>query len=403
MELPEINLSDYSYSLPDDRIAQHPLTNRDESKLLLYSAGTIAHHQFHQLGDYLPKNTTLVFNNTKVIPARIFFEKDTGAIIEVLLLNPLKPSTDLNLAMLAKNSSQWNCMIGNLKRWKKGMSLQRNLLVNGEEITLIANRVEDNQVVFTWDSDRLTFVDLVENVGQVPLPPYMKRKAHKQDQQRYQTVYSVSNGAVAAPTAGLHFTDSILASLESQGVTKEFITLHVGAGTFLPIKANKVVDHPMHKEQISISISNLDGFIDAERLVAVGTTSLRTLESLYWYGVKLINGQSSVFKIDKLFPYQNHESLPDFKTALRAVRQYMEAKQLPSITGNTEIFIFPSYRIRSCQGLITNFHLPSSTLILLVAAFIGEDWRKVYQSALNNQYRFLSYGDSSLLLPGISS
>ena len=403
MELPKINLSDYSYALPEDRIAQHPLTNRDESKLLVYSAGSIGHHLFHQLGNHLPEGTTLVFNNTKVIPARMYFKKDTGAVIEVVLLNPLKPSADLNQAMLAKNTAHWNCMIGNLKRWKEGMALQRTLQVDGEEITLIANRVADNQVVFTWNSDTLTFVDLVKNAGQVPLPPYMKRRPDEDDQHRYQTVYSVSSGAVAAPTAGLHFTDSMLSSLESQGISKEFITLHVGAGTFLPIKENNVADHPMHGEQISISINNLDGFIAAERLLAVGTTSLRTLESLYWYGVKLISSWSSMFKIEKLFPYQDHESLPNFKTALKVVRQHMEANQLESITGYTEIFIFPPYQIKSCQGLITNFHLPSSTLILLVAAFIGEDWRKVYQSALTNQYRFLSYGDSSLLLPGISS
>ena len=400
MELAEINLSHYSYQLPEDRIAQHPLQRRDHSKLLVYKAGTIQHHLFHQLGDHLTEDTTLVFNNTKVIPARIYFHKDTGAVIETLLLNPITPSTDINLAMLAKGSCSWTCMIGNLKRWKADLILTRTLQIEGTEVHLQAQRIGQDQVAFTWDSDTLSFVDLVKHIGEVPLPPYMKRKPDNQDQQRYQTVYSLSNGAVAAPTAGLHFTNSLLKSLEYQGVNKEFITLHVGAGTFLPIKESTVTDHPIHSEQISVSLDNLDSFLKAQQIVAVGTTSLRTLESLYWYGVKLVNDLGTEFKITKLYPYQDHREMPDFKTALRAVQQHMEANGWFSITGETEIFIFPPYQIRSCQGLITNFHLPSSTLILLVAAFIGEDWRKVYQSALQHQYRFLSYGDSSLLLPG---
>jgi S-adenosylmethionine:tRNA ribosyltransferase-isomerase len=401
MELPVINLADYQYPLPEDRIAQHPLSNRDESRLLVYQAGSIGHHHFKELSNYLPKHATLVFNDTKVIPARLLFQKDTGAFIEIFLLNPIEPTTDINLAMQERAGCTWTCMIGNLRRWKEGQTLFLNLQVDKKKVVLTASRAGTDQVTFSWGSKDLTFVEIVKSAGQVPLPPYMKRKAESEDRKRYQTVYSKSHGAVAAPTAGLHFTDSLLKILEFQGVKKEFITLHVGAGTFLPIKTGNVTDHAMHGEQVYITSKNIDHLIKSDNLIAVGTTSLRTLESLYWYGVKLINGLGQTFSIGKLFPYQDHPTRPGFKEALKAVQQQMKSKHLTSIKGHTEIFIFPPYQIKSSIGLITNFHLPSSTLILLVAAFIGDDWRKVYQSALDNNYRFLSYGDSSLLLPGI--
>jgi S-adenosylmethionine:tRNA ribosyltransferase-isomerase len=403
MEIPEIDLNKYTYRLPEHRIAQYPLPQRDQSKLLVYEKGGINHEQFDHLGKHLPEQTTLVFNDTKVIPARLLFRKSTGAVIEIFLLEPVKPSTDLNIAMQAKRSITWTCMIGNLKRWKEHQSLQLPVKVGDHIITITANRISSDQVQLDWDDPGMAFVDLIREAGQVPLPPYMKRKADPEDRTRYQTVYSRYHGAVAAPTAGLHFTDSLLESLEYQGIERKYLTLHVGAGTFQPIKASRVSDHPMHGEQIHISKLNLEDLIKAKNLVAVGTTSLRTMESLYWYGVKLIHNKGSEFHIRKLDPYQEYSFLPEFKASLEAVKLHLDNQQLDHIQGYTEIFIFPPYRTRSCQGLITNFHLPASTLILLVAAFVGDDWKMIYQEALSKDYRFLSYGDSSLLLPSIQN
>lgn len=401
MALPEINLPDYHYQLPEDRIARHPLSERDASKLLVYSDRSISHGHFKDIASYLPKDCTLVFNDTRVIPARLQFYKNTGAAIEIFLLHPLLPTSDINLAMQARGCSTWSCLIGNLKRWKRGQPLHLAIIVKGVEVVLTASKVSNNQVKFCWDQPELPFVELVKIAGQVPLPPYMKRKAQAEDLKRYQTVYSRAHGAVAAPTAGLHFTESILKSLESQGVTKEHLTLHVGAGTFQPIKTESVTDHPMHGEQISITKKSIDHLRFAKNLIAVGTTSLRTLESLYWYGVNLINNLGNEFHIEKLAPYQQYHNLPDFSQSLEAVKVHMETNNLETLNGHTEIFIFPPYHIKSCVGLVTNFHLPASSLILLVAAFIGDDWYRVYHEALKEGYRFLSYGDTSLLLPSI--
>ncbi len=399
MELPEIKLSDYSYHLPEDRIAQYPLEKRDESKLLVYSGGKIKHDRFNQLNQHLPSGAMLVFNDTKVIPARMLFQKPTGAAIEIFLLNPVTPFTDINLAMQTTGACSWTCMIGNSKRWKKGQALEMSLTLNNKKVTVKATRL-DELVTFQWNDPELRFVDLIRTAGQVPLPPYMKRDAVNQDKQRYQTVYSKVDGAVAAPTAGLHFTDNLLKELRSAGIKTEYLTLHVGAGTFQPIKTAQIVDHPMHGEQINLTLSNIDQLLATESIVAVGTTSLRTLESLHWFGVRLLNGLGDSFAIPKLAPYEKYAISPDFRESLKAISSWMRSNNLTELSGYTEIFIFPPYKIRTCSGLITNFHLPSSTLILLVAAFIGEDWKKVYQQAIEEDYRFLSYGDSSLLLPG---
>lgn len=403
MDLPKINLQDFAYPLPKHRIARYPLPLRDKSKLLVYRGGSIGHHQFRQIGEFLPEGTTLVFNDTRVIPARLQFRKETGAAIEIFLLDPVKPSHDINIAMQATQRCTWNCMVGNQKRWKPHQVLQMLITADGKLITLRAEQAAQHQVSFTWDDPALAFVDLVKAAGQVPLPPYLRRNAEPDDRDRYQTVYSKFDGAVAAPTAGLHFTGSLLESLESQGVTKEYLTLHVGAGTFQPIKTDSVIEHPMHGEQIHITLSNIERLINASSLVAVGTTSLRTLESLYWYGVQLLNGMGHDFFIHKLAPYNQYQHLPGFRKSLESVKMHLEKHQQSAITGFTEIFIFPPYQVRSSIGLITNFHLPESTLILLVAAFIGSDWKKVYREALDNNYRFLSYGDSSLLLPSIQN
>lgn len=401
MDFAQINLKDYHYDLPEDRIAQHPLAERDSSKLLVYSKQAIQHSRFKKIGSYLPENSTLVFNDTKVIPARLQFQKETGAAIEIFLLQPTQPNTDINIAMQTTGQCTWSCMIGNLKRWKPDQLLYMTITVEGMAVTLTASQVTYNQVKLSWNPEEIAFVDIVKAAGQVPLPPYMKRKAEKQDRERYQTIYSKTEGAVAAPTAGLHFTDPILDALELQGIAKEYLTLHVGSGTFLPIKTDSIVDHPMHGEQISVTYQNICNLLESNSLISVGTTSLRTLESIYWFGVKLCNDTDTKFKIDKLAPYRDYHTLPEFRQSLEIVKTFMETKNLQTITGYTEIFIFPPYHIKSCHGLITNFHLPSSTLILLVAAFIGENWREIYQEALKNNYRFLSYGDTSLLLSGI--
>ncbi|MCP4461041.1 MAG: S-adenosylmethionine:tRNA ribosyltransferase-isomerase [Cytophagales bacterium] len=381
-----IDLKDYHYSLPDERIAKFPLPKRSNSKLLLYKNGEISHTIFKSISDHLPEKCILVFNDTKVIPARLIFYKSTGARIEVFLLEPSRPS-NYEQNMNAKISCSWHCMIGNSKKWKTEE-------IEVAEIGLKATRQND-EVTFTWEQD-LTFSEILEFAGKIPLPPYIDREVIDSDKDRYQTVYSKHEGAVAAPTAGLHFTDKLLTELDEKGIAKDYLTLHVSAGTFQPIKAETVDDHPMHREQIIITKKNVENLLKSESIIPVGTTSLRTLESLYWYGVKLLNGDTDFF-IPKLYPY-GHSNIPDKTDSLRAVLDYMGENKTSKLVGHTEIFIFPGYTFRICSGLITNFHLPGSTLILLVAAMIGEDWKKVYQEALAQNYRFLSFGDSSLLL-----
>lgn len=396
----EIKLSDYTYDLPDERIAKFPLPKRDESKLQVYRQGQITHDIFKNITDYLPKNCTLVFNNTKVIPARIHFQKSTGAIIQLFLLHPVLPTLVINLAMEVTQECVWECMIGNRKRWKKGDILTQNISIEGQTIEVKAEVYDEekNHVKLSW-TNGLSFVNLIQSLGQIPLPPYLNREAELADYDTYQTVYSEKKGAVAAPTAGLHFTDEVLQNIEKQGIKQEFLTLHVGAGTFQPIKVENIIEHKMHNEQIVISKQNIENLLaNLDNIIPVGTTSMRTLESLYWYGVQLIADKNSPFFIEKLYPYQ-HENLPTPTDSLNAILQKMETHNEVEITGETEIFIFPGYQFQLCKGIITNYHQPESTLILLIAAIIGEDWRKVYDEAMKNDYRFLSYGDSSLLLP----
>lgn len=395
---PPISILDYTYTLPEERIADVPLENRDASKLLVYNHGNIEHSEFTSLPDYLPTNTLLFFNNTRVIPARIYFHKETGATIEVFLLQPAQPSSILAETMQATKSCQWYCTIGNLKRWKDQNKLTKN--VDGGVLTAELINREQGLVEFIWSPANLSFAEIISKVGITPLPPYIKRDANKDDLNRYQTVYSHHEGAVAAPTAGLHFTESVLKELDTKGIKKDFLTLHVSAGTFQPVKTENAREHIMHQEQVMVSVQNIENLLQADSLiVAVGTTSMRTLESLYWYGVKLMHDEKAAFVIDQEDAYQNYSNLPDRKEALTAVMKYMKENKLSTLIGHTSIYILPGYTFRICRGLITNFHLPGSTLMLLVAAFVGEDWKKIYQGALNNNYRFLSYGDSSLLLP----
>lgn len=398
-EVSKVKLSDYQYSLPDERIAKFPLSNRDDSKLLHYEEGEIQNLQFKNLPSLIPSESLLVFNNTKVIPARIFFFKPSGAKIEIFLLKPIAPTSEINEIMLSNGPVIWETMIGNSKKWKEGEVLKGELLIDGQKVVLEATLInrEKRQVAFKWDIQK-AFCSIIEACGEVPLPPYLNRAAVAEDRPRYQTVYSVKEGAVAAPTAGLHFTPDILEQLKLNNIDLDYLTLHVSAGTFQPIKEEMVDQHPMHSEQVIITRENLKNFLaHHSNIIAVGTTSMRSLESLYWYGVKLLQEDDKLFFIPKLYPYQDHRISPTVKESFAAILSYMEEHDLNEITGSTEIFIMPGYEFRVCDGLITNFHQPGSTLILLVAAFTKGEWRKIYDEALNNEYRFLSYGDSSLL------
>ncbi len=392
----EINIRDYTYELPADRIAIHPLEQRDRSKLLVYTRGTISHEPFKAITEHIPSNTTLYFNNTKVIQARLLFRKESGATIEIFLLNPTDPSPLLMLAMQATSRCRWRCTIGNLKRWKEGVILTKT----SESIQLAVSLVDraEGIVEFSW-KEPFTFAQLVDVFGETPLPPYLKRPASEEDKTRYQTVYSREEGAVAAPTAGLHFSEKILQELHKKGIKSEFVTLHVSAGTFQPVKTENAAEHPMHREQIIITKRNIQSLLEESRTtLAVGTTSMRSLESLYWYGVKLGEDPNSEFNILQDDAYKLKQDLSP-ADALRNVLNRMDRDKVDLITGETAVYIMPGYKFRICQALVTNFHQPGSTLILLVAAFVGDDWRKIYQEALANNYRFLSYGDSSLLMP----
>jgi len=431
--LPEILLADYQYDLPDERIAHYPVEPRDTSQLLVSQNGHIVHQHFYQLPELLPSDSFLLFNDTKVIPARLFFQKSTGSVIEIFLLHPEIPTRVINDAMQQTEHCVWSCMIGNKKRWKLGEVLSLQFAVHSPQFTVHSPQssvhssqstvptvdsllctlevswagYEKNWVKFTWSYSNeaqyrpLTFVEVVKALGELPLPPYLNRKADQQDHVSYQTVYSHTEGAVAAPTAGLHFTENIFTALTNKGIKHDFVTLHVGAGTFQPVKVANAVEHTMHSEQVVFKKSLIDNLIkNIEHIIVVGTTSMRSLESLFWFGVKLVNLTLPVpFLIEKLAPYQKYNHLPTPKEALQAVIAYMEAKDLDELVGETEVLIFPGYEFKLCKGLITNFHQPGSTLMLLVAAFVGPHWRKIYEDALTNHYRFLSYGDSSLLLP----
>ncbi len=382
-----MNLSDYTYHLPDHRIAKHPPKERGKSKLLVYKKGEITHHKFPELPDLLPEESTLVFNNTKVIPARIILHKPTGARIEVFLLEPLSPSWSHEEVMNATESCTWKCMIGNAKRWPLETTLTHDTL------NLQATRTGDQEVTFQWKEGR--FSELLEAIGKIPLPPYMNREAEEEDFERYQTIYSKMEGAVAAPTAGLHFTEPVMHELKSKDIPMEYLTLHVSAGTFQPIKTEDITQHPMHNEKIWFHRKTIESLLKAKKIIAVGTTSMRSLESLFWFGALLHEGITE-FRIKATDPY--HLAPPVLQDSLKNVLEFMDQNQMEELGGETEIFIYPGYEFQVCKGLITNYHLPQSTLILLVAAFIGEDWRRVYESALANDYQFLSYGDSSLLM-----
>ncbi len=402
----EIKLVDYDYSLPEERIAQFPLAQRDQSKLLVYQQGQTEHQHFQDLPHFLPEETLLVFNNTRVIPARLHFRRDTGAWIEIFLMKPHEPGL-VPQALASQEACVWQCLVGNRKRWKAGEVLTQTVETENEVLAIKAEWIdrEAQLVRLSWDQPAYRWIDILELWGKLPLPPYLKRELQAEDWEQYQTIYSQEKGAVAAPTAGLHFTPLVLEKLRQKNILTDFLTLHVGGGTFQPIKNEDVQTHTMHSEQMIFSLENVENLLNrAGKIVSVGTTSLRALESLYWFGVKLANhlpSQSLPFFIEKLYPYQKDTPQElSWSQSLENIYQYMKHHQIQALRGETEIFMFPGYQFRSSQALVTNFHLPKSTLILLIAAFIGQDWRRVYEEALAQEYRFLSYGDSSLLIPG---
>lgn len=397
----QISIKDFTYDLPDERIAKFPVDPRDSSQLLLYRNGEISRSQFRHLPDFLPENSLLVYNNTKVIRARMFFRKETGAQIEIFCLEPLSPA-DYAQNFQAQGSCEWLCLVGNLKKWKGGQ-LSRRLMVDGREVVFSAEHigVEDKaqRIRFSWTPAEVRFGDLLEEAGQIPIPPYLNRESQQSDERSYQTVYSRIEGSVAAPTAGLHFTPAVLQNIDDKQIKRQEVTLHVSASTFQPVKSEQMDGHPMHLEFISADEALIRDLMAYEgRITAVGTTSVRTLESLYWFGVHLLETKfaESAWTLDQWYPYQTH---PDYsmQEALQAILDDLQQRGENVFTASTRLLIAPGYAFRVVSDIITNFHQPQSTLLLLVSAYVGEDWRKIYDYALQNDFRFLSYGDSSLL------
>lgn len=406
MDTKHIQIKDFNYNLPDERIAKFPLAKRDNSKLLLYRHGVVTEDVFHNIAQYLPKGALMVFNNTKVIQARLHFRKETGALIEVFLLEPYMPA-DYEQMFQTTGHCSWLCMIGNLKKWKEG-SLKRTFDVKGKEVTLVAERKEDvhksYRVDFSWDASDVSWAELLDAVGELPIPPYLNRETQESDKTTYQTVYSKVKGSVAAPTAGLHFTPEVLADIDRHGIDREELTLHVGAGTFKPVKSEEIQDHEMHTEYICVHRQTLEKLIRHEaKAIAVGTTSVRTLESLYYIGVKLektLDLSEEELHVCQWEPYENAVAKPI--TPLKAIENilaYLDKHGLSALHASTQIIIAPGYEYNIVKMLVTNFHQPQSTLLLLVSAFVHGDWRKIYDYALAHDFRFLSYGDSSLLIP----
>lgn len=402
MPVPHIDTALYDYELPDERIAKYPLDKRDKSKLLIYDKGEIKQSHFANIEDFLPKGGfTMVFNNTKVIRARLMFHKETGAQIEIFCLEPIIP-TEVQLAFVERKSTTWKCIIGNSKKWKEG-TLHLNTKTAHGDVVLNATRksVDGNtsEIIFDWENENVTFAELIEAAGVIPIPPYLNRETENIDNTRYQTVYSEHKGSVAAPTAGLHFTEDILAKIKADGNELVNLTLHVGAGTFKPVQTKDVEQHVMHAEHVVVEAQAIKNIGWGKKpLVAVGTTSVRTLESLYWLGVKLLAGHDIE---NGLSQWDAYELPQDYSAqdALGALLKYIEEKGTDELHSITQIMIMPGYKFRIVDLLITNFHQPHSTLLLLIGAFIGLDWQKVYRYALDNDFRFLSYGDSSLLIP----
>ncbi|MBQ6652546.1 MAG: S-adenosylmethionine:tRNA ribosyltransferase-isomerase [Prevotella sp.] len=430
----DLKMADYDYELPDERIAKYPLPRRDQSKLLVYDRGAISEDCFANLADRLPDDALMVFNNTKVIHARLHFRKATGALIEIFLLEPVSPS-DYEQAFGQTATCRWNCLVGNQKKWKEGtlsapiasgtlrvtrVSRPPSVLPGGDDgiggLSSPPGGSEGGLIIeFAWDGG-LTFSEIIEQTGQLPIPPYLHRETEESDKTTYQTVYSKIDGSVAAPTAGLHFTPEVLAAIDSRGIRREELTLHVGAGTFKPVKTAGIADHDMHTEHISVRRQTIEQLLaHGCRAIAVGTTSVRTLESLYYIGARLHAGQPFQSHVGQWEPYTHPQPLPKGgecfpppqgglrggspAQSLEAILRYLDQNRLDTLHASTQIIIVPGYSYKYVRALVTNFHQPRSTLLLLVSALVGDDWRTIYRYALDHQFRFLSYGDSSLLIP----
>ena len=400
----QIRIEEYDYPLPDERIAKFPLAKRDESKLLLYKDGQVSESVFKHIADYLPAGSLLVYNNTRVIQARLLFQKATGARIEVFCLEPAEPH-DYALIFQQTERCSWICLVGNLKKWKDGL-LTKKVAIQGEEVILSAEKKESHgdshRIEFTWDNPKYTFADLLDASGVLPIPPYLHRETEKSDLVTYQTVYSKIKGSVAAPTAGLHFTPEVLADVDAHGIGREEVTLHVGAGTFKPVKSETIEGHEMHTEFISVRRSSIERIQkNLGKIIAVGTTSVRTLESLYYIGVKLAShpdATSEELVVNQWMPYEAENNRIPVAEALQHILDYLDRHQADKLVTATQIIIAPGYEFKVVRGIITNFHQPKSTLLLLISAFVKGNWRTIYDYALSHDFRFLSYGDSSLLL-----
>lgn len=400
----QIRIEEYDYPLPDERIAKFPLAKRDESKLLLYKDGQVSESVFKHIADYLPAGSLLVYNNTRVIQARLLFQKATGARIEVFCLEPAEPH-DYALIFQQTERCSWICLVGNLKKWKDGL-LTKKVAIQGEEVILSAEKKESHgdshRIEFTWNNPKYTFADLLDAAGVLPIPPYLHRETEKSDLVTYQTVYSKIKGSVAAPTAGLHFTPEVLADVDAHGIRREEVTLHVGAGTFKPVKSETIEGHEMHTEFISVRRSSIERIQkNLGKIIAVGTTSVRTLESLYYIGVKLAShpdATSEELVVNQWMPYEAENNRIPVAEALQHILDYLDRHQADKLVTATQIIIAPGYEFKVVRGIITNFHQPKSTLLLLISAFVKGNWRTIYDYALSHDFRFLSYGDSSLLL-----
>lgn len=412
MDTKQIQISDYNYALPDERIAKYPLPQRDHSKLLVYRKGEVAEDSFFNLPSYLPQGALMVFNNTRVIQARMHFRKTNasgeplGALIEIFLLEPAQPS-DYEQMFQTRDYCSWLCLVGNLKKWKEG-TLTRTIIVNQHETTVSATRLGEqgtSQLIqFHWDTPDVSFADVIDAMGELPIPPYLNRNTEESDKTTYQTVYSKIKGSVAAPTAGLHFTPEVLRALDAHGIDREELTLHVGAGTFRPVKCDLIADHEMHTEYIAVHRQTLEKLLAHDCwAIAVGTTSVRTLESLYYMGVKVFYNpdiSEEQLHVSQWEPYEEGSGQRvDVKASLQALLDWMDCRQLRVLHSSTQIIIAPGYDYKIVRMLVTNFHQPQSTLLLLVSAFVHGDWHKIYDYALAHDFRFLSYGDSSLLIP----
>jgi S-adenosylmethionine:tRNA ribosyltransferase-isomerase len=406
MDPKNISISGFDYHLPENKIAKYPLAERDASKLLVYKKRKISAEIFKNIPDHLPNNSLIIFNNTKVIEARIKFLKETGGVIEIFCLEPDARYADITSAMHQTKSVYWKCLVGNASKWKQGQILKKEIIKDTQIIILSASFAENLSdcfiIKFSWSPHNLSFAEIIHHFGITPLPPYIKREAEKSDNERYQTIYAAHDGSVAAPTAGLHFTDYVFKKLAEKNIVKEFVTLHVGAGTFKPVKTETLSDHEMHAEFIEVHQTTITAIINnlERNIIAVGTTSLRTVESLYWLGLKTI-----------LFPEIDLENLTvaqwdtyelsieniSAKESLQSLLKWMKENNLTKIITKTQLLIAPSYQFKIVKMLITNFHQPKSTLLLLIAAFVGNEWKEIYDYALQNDFRFLSYGDSCLL------